>query len=130
MADPVFHGICANCIHARTCRYSLNAARPVHFCDHYEVNGQAPGDDSSNTEQPGPGPRQDSGKATGDPPPAATRKRADAAARRREGSGAGAGRQFRGLCVDCVKRFDCEMAGTESGVWHCREYQGPADDDE
>jgi len=99
MAEPVFYGICANCIHARRCRFSLNANRPVHFCDHYEVNGKVPTDLS----------------------PEPSRRRT-----RPEGWADG---RFRGLCVDCVKRFDCEISGTESGVWRCRDYEGPADDD-
>jgi hypothetical protein len=93
MADPVFYGICSNCIHARTCRYALNAARPVHFCDIYEVNG----------------------KEVQDAPVETPR-------RRTRSDGVTAGR-FRGLCVDCEKRHQCDRARTESGVWRCEDYQ-------
>ncbi len=74
MTNPVvFHGICSNCIHARTCRYALNALRPVQFCDLHEVR-----------DEPG---------------------------------------RFKGLCVDCIKRHQCDLAGTESGVWRCEDYR-------
>jgi hypothetical protein len=83
MAEPVFYGICLNCIHARTCRYALNAAKPVHFCDMHEVNGN----------------------------PVV------------EAGGVRWAGRFRGLCVDCEKRHQCDKARTESGVWHCKDYQ-------
>ena len=95
MAEPIFHGICENCIHARTCRYALNAARPVHFCDLYEVN-------EKNAEN----------------------VHFEAPSRRSRPENYLAGR-YRGLCVDCGKRHDCEKARIESGVWRCEEYEGP-----
>jgi hypothetical protein len=98
MAETVFHGICSNCVHARICRYALNAARPVQFCDHYEVGGK-----------PAP-------ETPAAPPP------------RRNRPGGGDDGRFKGLCVDCSKRHECDRAGTESGVWHCRDYEGPPDE--
>lgn len=32
------------------------------------------------------------------------------------------GSDFRGLCTNCEKRFDCVVAKTTGGVWHCNEY--------
>ena len=98
MAEPVFHGICLNCIHARTCRYALDATHPVHFCDMYEVNGKAV--------QVAP---------------------AEAPYRRTRSAGETAGR-FRGLCVDCEKRHHCDRARTESGIWRCEDYQSGPDE--
>ncbi len=29
---------------------------------------------------------------------------------------------FKGLCINCQKRFECTYALTNGGVWHCNEY--------
>jgi hypothetical protein len=32
-------------------------------------------------------------------------------------------RQFKGLCINCELRDTCANCNTESGIWHCEEYQ-------
>lgn len=96
MAEPVvFFGICSTCIHARTCRGALNAFRPVQFCDLFEII-----EEPVKREAPAP------------------------AERSANGGGNGEADDFKGLCIDCVKRFECSKAVSETGVWHCEEYQG------
>ena len=29
---------------------------------------------------------------------------------------------FRGLCINCEYRAECQFATTPGGVWHCEEY--------
>ncbi len=99
MDEPVvFYGICSTCIYARTCRSSLNAFRPVQFCDMFDII-----EEPVNREPPAPAERS----ATGG----------------RDSEAA----DFKGLCIDCVKRFECSKAESETGVWHCGEYQGNPD---
>jgi hypothetical protein len=31
--------------------------------------------------------------------------------------------KFKGLCVNCEHRYECTFPKSESGVWHCEEYE-------
>jgi hypothetical protein len=31
--------------------------------------------------------------------------------------------QYKGLCVNCERRVDCSLSTSESGIWHCEEYE-------
>ncbi len=31
--------------------------------------------------------------------------------------------EFKGICVNCAHRNDCKLSKTETGVWHCEEYE-------
>jgi len=31
--------------------------------------------------------------------------------------------RFKGLCMNCDNRFECQLPRPEGGVWHCEEYR-------
>jgi hypothetical protein len=31
-------------------------------------------------------------------------------------------KEFKGLCVNCARRYECLLLNSEGGVWHCEAY--------
>lgn len=87
-------GICANCNHINECSFRQKSNNPVWFCDQYDSFTKVK-DQTTNSEQSQNKYLVETETET---------------------------YNFKGLCVNCEKRFGCVYAKTNGGIWHCNEY--------
>jgi len=96
--EEKYTGICVSCKKAPFCENSYNIEHPVWFCDMFNDYG-APSESTTNVSK----------KIQIDSDSKSTKKIHDT--------------QYKGLCMNCVKRKTCTLPKPEGGVWHCVEYQ-------
>lgn len=96
-------GLCSSSEQAPGCSLPAEPARPVQQCEEY-VGERAPArPEASGARDAGPEPTARAGE--------------DSCAEQ------ASSQVYRGLCVSCESRFDCEIPKPEGGIWRCEEYR-------
>jgi|DewCreStandDraft_4_1066084.scaffolds.fasta_scaffold00019_322 transcription elongation factor Elf1 len=87
-------GICANCNHINECSFRQKSNKPVWYCDQYDAFTKSERQIHNRDSPQNPNPSETETEIF----------------------------IFKGLCVNCEKRFGCVYAKTNGGIWHCNDY--------
>jgi len=93
-------GLCMTCIHASVCMYREKMKKPVLQCEEFSSNGEQ--FDESASEK---------------------LAQADASTSKKTVQVDQQSKKYKGLCIDCIHRDICVLSNSQSGVWHCEEYE-------
>ncbi|MBN1804593.1 MAG: hypothetical protein JW837_05035 [Sedimentisphaerales bacterium] len=90
-----YFGLCMNCKNASSCTFPRDPARPIFYCEEFEINKTTTNMTIKKGQSQAKGPDN---------------KEKDSL-------------KFIGLCIDCKARRNCAFPKPEGGIWRCEEYR-------